>query len=85
MTAPPRIIPGRGRFAGQAFVIHGCMTDGPYTWEQARWALNELRRNPVPAAAYADFEARGLGGLATHFLTDDLSAIDPAKLVEAKP
>lgn len=80
----PRIVPGRGRFAGQAFVLHGCMSDGPYTYSQAHTARRELLRNPVPDEVYADFEARGLGGMATHFLTDDLSAIDPAKIAAAQ-
>lgn len=67
----PRIVPGRGRYAGQAFVLHGCMSDGPYTYQQAEWALAELKRNPVPNEVYADYQRRGLGGRATHFLTDD--------------
>lgn len=79
----PRIVPGRGRFTGQAFVLHGCMSDGPYTYTQAREAMRELIRNPVSQEVYDDFERRGLGGMATHFLTDDLSAIDPKKLAAA--
>lgn len=79
----PRIVPGRGRFTGQVFVLHGCMSDGPYTWRQAHWALQELIRNPIAPEVYADFEARGFGGMATHFLTDDLSAIDPDKIADA--
>lgn len=79
----PRIVPGRGRFAGKAFVLHGCMSDGPYTYSQADAARRELIRNPVPPEVYADYERRGLGGMATHFLTDDLSAIDPAKIADA--
>lgn len=69
----PRLVPGRGRFSGQVFVIHGCMSDGPYTYPQARFAILELQRNPVPPEVYADFERRGLGGMATHFLADDLT------------
>jgi len=78
--SPPRIVPARGKFAGQVFVLHGCFSDGPYTWAQARSALEELRRNPVPDEVYADYERRGLGGMATHFLTDDLSAVDMEKI-----
>lgn len=59
------------------------MSDGPYTHEQARRAVQELQRNPVPPEVYASYERRGLGGMATHFLTDDLSALDPAKLAGA--
>lgn len=81
----PRLVPGRGRFTGQVFVLHGCMTDGPYTWPQARAARLEIMRNPVPQAVYDDYERRGLGGMATHFLTDDLSAIDMDKIAAALP
>ncbi len=81
--AHPRIVPGRGRFAGQAFVLHGCMSDGPYTYPQAEASRRDLIRNPIPQSVYDDFERRGLGGMATHFLTDDLSAVDPAKLAAA--
>lgn len=80
----PRIVPGRGKYAGQVFVLHGCMSDGPYTWEQGRHALRELQRNPVPNKVYADYERRGLGGMATHFLTDDLGALDPVKIAAAQ-
>lgn len=80
MYSPPRLVPGRGRYAGQVFVMHGCFSDGPYTWPQAHAALAEIKRNPTPDAVYADFERRGLGGMATHFLTDDLSAIDMGKI-----
>ncbi len=79
----PRIVPGRGRFAGQAFVLHGCISDGPYTYQQAHQAMRELHRNPVPQAVYDDYERRGLGGIAAHFLTDDLSALDPSKMIAA--
>lgn len=79
----PRLVPGRGRYAGQVFVLHGCMSDGPYTYPQARVAIDELRRNPVPAEVYRDYERRGLGGRATHFLTNDLTALDPAKMTPA--
>lgn len=85
MNLDPRIVPGRGRFAGQAFVLHGCMSDGPYTYAQAREARREIMRNPVPPEVYADFERRGLGGMATHFLTADLSAIEPAALLPTPP
>lgn len=80
----PRIVPGRGKYAGQAFVLHGCMSDGPYTYKQAEWARRELIRNPVAPEVYADFERRGLGGMATHFLTDDHGAIDWNKLRAAQ-
>ena len=83
--SPPRIVPGRGRHAGQAFVLHGCFSDGPYSYEHARRELKEIQRNPIPKEVYDDFEARGLGGMATHFLTPDLSAIDMEKVELAAP
>ena len=79
----PRMVPGRGRFAGQVFVLHGCFSDGPYTYPQARAACAEIRRNPVPQSVYDDYARRGLGGMATHFLTDDLTAIAPARIAAA--
>jgi len=65
----PRIVPGRGEYAGQVFVLHGCLADGPYTWEQAQWAYEELLRNPVRDDVYADLERRRLGGIADHSLS----------------
>ena len=85
MKVIPRIVPGRGKYAGQAFVLHGCMSDGPYTYAQAEWARRELIRNPVDQKVYDDFERRGLGGLATHFLTDDRAAIDMDKIRASAP
>lgn len=67
-----RIVPGRGQYAGQAFVLHGCVTDGPFTYEVAEWWRNDILRNPMSPEAYADLEARGLGGMATHFITPDM-------------
>lgn len=65
---PIRIVPGRGQYAGQAFVLHGCMTDGPFTYEHAEWWRRDLLRNPISPEVYADYEMRGLGGMATHFV-----------------
>lgn len=67
----PRIVPGRGRYAGQAFVLHGCFSDGPYTYPQAEAARREILRNPVAQEVYDDFERRGLGGIANHFITNN--------------
>jgi hypothetical protein len=64
--------------------LHGCFSDGPFTWKQAWDAQREIIRNPVPPEVYADYEARGLGGMANHFLTADGSAIDFEKIALAR-
>lgn len=66
--APPRIVPARGKNAGKCWLLHGCCSDGPMTYAEARVEMDLLRRHPIADEQYSDMERRGLGGRVVHFL-----------------